>query len=177
MRLFVGLTFPDSLKDQLLSLRTSIPGARWSGPEQIHLTLAFIGETEKNFHPVLETVQAESFTLRLNGVGRFPQNPKAPPRVLWAGLDESPALMHLQQQVVSALQSTGFQPESRPYHPHVTLAWLKADRAANEAVNGFIARHHQLASAPLPVRQFILYSSQLTPDGAIYTEQGIYPLH
>jgi len=85
--------------------------------------------------------------------------------------------MHLQLQVASALKKTGVQLDSRPYHPHLTLARLKADRSANEAVNSFIARHRQLESEPLPVRQFILYSSQLTPQGAIYTEQGTYPLH
>ncbi len=178
MRLFVGLDFPDSVKERLLALETGLPGIRWSKRDQLHLTLFFIGETEKN-HAVqaaLAGVEAAAFALSLGGVGRFPEKAKAPPRVLWAGVAHSEALHQLQGQVSSALVQAGFQAEARAFQPHIALARLKNGAAMRGAVQDYIAHHNDFEVAAVPVEGFVLFSSQLTPQGAIYTHEAVYPL-
>lgn len=179
MRLFVGLDFPDPIKTRLLDLQTSIPGVRWASRQQLHLTLFFIGETEKNqaVQAALERIKAESFALALSGIGRFPQQPKAPPRVLWAGVAESPGLDHLQQQISAALVDAGFKADERGFHPHVALARLKSGPAIRSRVAEFMDRQRDFEIEAVPVERFILFSSQLTPGGAIYQHEAVYPLH
>jgi len=179
MRLFVGLDFPDSVKDHLLRLETGLPKVRWSSREQLHLTLFFIGETEKNLvaQQALASIEAESFTLNLHGIGRFPENPKAPTRVLWAGVAESAALRQLQQQISSALVDIGFKADDRAFHPHVALARLKHGASLHREVDAYLTQHEAFEAAAIPVERFILYASQLTPQGAIYSHEAVYPLH
>jgi 2'-5' RNA ligase len=94
MRLFVAIDLPDTVKDQLDTLPTRIPTARWMKRQQMHLTLFFLGETDRipDIKDALASVKAPPFSLSLAGVGRFPQRQKQPPRVLWVGIDAESAL-------------------------------------------------------------------------------------
>ena len=177
MRLFVGLEFPDSVKDALLHLKTSLPTAHWVGRSQLHLTLFFIGETEKNLdvQQALTEIQAAPFDLRLAQVGRFPPPAHAAPRVLWVGVQPHPALLTLQQRVTAALTALGFEAEDRPYSPHITLARFKT-RQPLPALDRFLSQHASFQLDPIPVKEFVLFSSQLTPQGAHYHHEAVYPL-
>lgn len=177
MRLFAAIDLPEVVKVQLAALRTSMPTARWVGREQMHLTLFFIGETERldAVKDALAGVQAGRFEMALSGVGRFPPAERRPPRVLWAGVDAPPALRQLQAQVTEALVGSGFSADDRPFSPHITLARLKAERPLAE-VNRFLEQQRDFQTASFPVEQFTLFSSTLTPQGARYAAQAVYPL-
>lgn len=177
MRLFVAIDFPDTVKDQLSALQSDIPTARWVSRDQMHLTLNFIGETDRidAVRDALAGVQASSFDLTLSGVGRFPKRRREPPRVLWVGIDTEPALQDLYQQVTDTLSGIGFAPESRPFSPHITLARLKTQNPLAE-VDEFLDDHRGLRVPPVAVSEFILFSSVLSPQGARYTHEAIYPL-
>lgn len=178
MRLFVAIDLPDRVKDQLGKLQTaSIAGARWVSREQMHLTLFFIGETEKNVavQEALARVQTVPFEMTLAGVGRFPAGNKKPPRVLWAGVKAPAALGQLHGAVTAALSGSGFQPEDRPFSPHITLARLKAERPLRE-VDVFLQAQADFRTAPFLVDRFVLFSSTLTPQGARYTPQAVMAL-
>src|SRR5579871_5306281 len=108
IRLFVALDLPQDVRERLLALGGGVPGARWSGAEQLHLTLRFIGEGNENVaHDIddaLITIRAPAFALELSGVGEFGgRNPRA----LWAGVKSSDALLHLQRKVETVLQRIG----------------------------------------------------------------------
>lgn len=177
MRLFVAVDLPDAVKNQLEALRAPVPGARWVRRDQMHLTLFFIGETERaaDVQAALQSVRGAPFDLLLNGVGRFPPGSRRPPRVLWAGFTPQPALLALQTQVAAALTALGFPPEDRPYSPHLTLARVKAEDAL-PAAERFLAAHAGFRAGPVRVEAFTLYASDLTPRGARYTPQARYPL-
>lgn len=177
MRLFAAVDLPDSLKDRLDALRAPVPGARWVNRHQMHLTLFFIGETDRVYEieTALELVRAAPFDLLLSGVGRFPPGDRRPPRVLWAGIAPQPALLALQAQVASALTALGFPAEDRPYSPHLTLARVRAERPLPEAER-FLQAHAGFRGGPVRVEAFTLYASDLTPQGARYTPQAVYPL-
>lgn len=179
-RLFIAIELPDAVKDQLVRLRADIPGAAWVKPNAYHLTLRFLGdgiseETLGVLRDALSTISEPSFKLRLEGVGRFPPNAKRPARVLWVGVSAPPTLQSLYAQIERVVTEAGFAPEDRAFHPHITLARLKLFQPEPK-VERFLEAHRTFRTEPVEVRAFHLFSSTLTPQGAIYQEQGRYPL-
>ncbi|MCW8862543.1 MAG: RNA 2',3'-cyclic phosphodiesterase, partial [Rhodospirillales bacterium] len=130
LRLFVAIEMPEDVAEALSHLRTGIPGARWVRPENMHLTLRFIGEVgEDEAHGVdsaLSLIRAPAFSLRLAEVGCFKSGKRA--RALWAGAEAGESLTRLQAKVDKALVSEGLEYEARKFKPHVTLARLKETR-------------------------------------------------
>jgi 2'-5' RNA ligase len=180
LRLFIAIALPDEVKAQLAGLNTDLPGAVWVKPAALHLTLKFLGDgidaaRVPELTDSLSAVRGEPFMLALEGVGRFPPGERAPARVLWAGLAAPRELPRLATAVDQAMAALGFAPETRPFAPHLTLARLKDARPRAE-VAAFLARHAGLRSAPFRVQAFALFSSQLTPQGAIYTRLAEFPL-
>jgi RNA 2',3'-cyclic 3'-phosphodiesterase len=175
MRLFAALALPDAVAETLLALQAGVPGARWQKREQLHLTLRFIGEVDgamtAAIDEALTTVAAPAFTLRLKGTGSFGGRL---PRDLWAGVEPSAPLEHLNRKIESALQRIGLEAERRKFTPHVTLARLKG--TPKGAVADFLSDHALYTSDPFQVAGFVLYSSKLTSDGAIYRAERAYAL-
>jgi RNA 2',3'-cyclic 3'-phosphodiesterase len=174
MRLFTALALPDAVAETLLAIQNGVPGARWQTRAQLHLTLRFIGEADgvqtAAIDDALATVTAPAFALRLKGTGSF----GGKPRDLWAGVESSAPLEHLNRKIESALQRIGLEAERRKFTPHVTLARLKG--TPKGAVVDFLTDHALYASAPFPVTGFVLYSSKLTSDGSIYRAEKAYRL-
>lgn len=177
MRLFVATDFPDAVKDQLGALQTRIATARWVSRQQMHVTLFFLGETDRvdNIKAALGNIKAPPFALTLSGVGRFPARRKQPPRVLWVGIDPEPALDDLHQQVTTAMAGLGFVPEDRPFRPHITLSRLKTREPLPE-VDAFLDAHSAFQASHVPVTEFVLFSSELSPQGARYQREAVYAL-
>ncbi|QWV93419.1 RNA 2',3'-cyclic phosphodiesterase [Geomonas oryzisoli] len=173
-RLFIAVELPGDIKAALSSFRDEIPGLRWVPPDQIHLTLRFLGDVLPQTCAMLKkNLAAVSFTpfpLTLRGVGHFP--PHGHPRVLWVGLEESRALLSLQQQVEAAVVGAGIVPEERGFSPHITLARIKEN--ASSAVARFESVHRALSFPPFNVEEFILFSSVLTPKGAMHRIEETY---
>jgi len=175
-RLFVAIDFPTAQRDRLAGLCRGVPGARWVQPDQLHLTLRFIGEVDGPiFHDVAEALDAihlPCFELQLKGVGHFP--PGGEPRVLWAGVAPSDMLSRLRSAIERAVVEAGIAPDPRRFTSHVTLARLKAARSGQIAL--YLAEHSLFASAPIPIGQFHLYSSWLGSKQALHRIEASYPL-
>jgi RNA 2',3'-cyclic 3'-phosphodiesterase len=175
-RLFVSLELPEDVKEALGALCNDVPGARWVEPDQIHLTLRFIGEVDglgfQDVADALASVRAAPFVLSIRGVGHFP--PRGEPRVLWAGVEKSEPLVLLHDRIESALVRAGLEPERRKFAPHVSLARLRA--TPTRAVGSFLARNALFRTVPVPVDEFHLVSSRLTPKHAIHRNEGTYLL-
>ena len=175
MRLFTAIAIPDEIAAPLTMIQAGVPGARWSTREQLHLTLRFIGEVDGRdasaIDDALSTIVAPGFRLTIKSVGQFGgRNPSA----IWAGVEANDALMHLERKIESALQRVGLPAESRKFTPHITLARLKG--ASRGRVMDYLTDHALFACPPFDVRGFILYSSQLTPNGSLYRAEKAYQL-
>ena len=168
-RLFIAIDFPPEFKHELGKLRIAIPGAKWVPEEQLHLTLAFLGDTDTAVIPCvtqsLATIHASSFTLRYAGTGCFPDRRR--PRVLWVGLEPQPLLYDLVEEIHASVAACGIPWEPRPFSPHVTLARLKS--AATQEFNAFLTQTHITSFFPVDVHEFILFESRLTSHGAFHT--------
>ena len=149
---------------------------RWVSPEKIHLTLKFFGSIEESridsiFKSIDEPIRSTlPFSLKVRGVGAFPQLKN--PRVIWMGLvEEREALTSLQKQIETQLEKVGFQPEDRPFHPHLTLGRMRSSRGKGDLV-GRIEKHKEEEFGDLQVERVVLFKSDLKPTGPIHTPLG-----
>jgi 2'-5' RNA ligase len=176
IRLFVGLELPEAVRERLYGLGGGVPGARWIAPENMHMTLRFIGNVNDDeladIDEALARVQASAFDLEITGLGEFSRGRR--PAQIWAGARPAPPLMDLQRRIEAALVKAGFEPEGRRFTPHVTLARLKG--SAPGRVRSFVAGHNLLGIDPFPVARFTLFSSHLGRKGASYRPEADYPL-
>lgn len=172
MRLFVGLEIPEHIRSALDQARGGVEGAHWQRDDQLHLTLAFIGDVSKRtMHEIegeLSRIVLTPFELELKGVGLFgkPKQPKA----LWAGVANRAPLVHLHDKICFALESVGVDVERRKYKPHVTLARFR--RNAQARIGDWLTEYETLKTPAMTVEHFTLFSSQLTREGSYYTVES-----
>ena len=176
-RLFVAIDLPEPVKERLAEICFGIPGAKWVKPEQLHLTLRYIGEVDGatfvDIREALATIDLPPFSVCLKGLGCFP--PRKTPRVLWVGIDPPhEQLFRLRKRVETTLVRLGVEPEHRKFAPHITLARLN-ETPMNRLAN-FLAGNSLFSAEPFPVENFHLYSSSLSSKGAIHTLEASYPL-
>ena len=179
IRLFTAIEIPDEVRDLLLDLQSGLPGATWSPFDNMHLTLRFIGDVpEPMVEEIEETlwrIQAEGFSLKLKGVGRFGgEGPRAQSRLVFAEIEQSDALTRLQGKIEQALQGLGLEPERRKYHPHVTLARLKDTPITR--LGDYLAEHTMFASPAFEVKEFTLFSSSLGRDHSVHEALSSFAL-
>ena len=163
MRLFVALALPEDVGFQLSLLCAGLPGVRWVAPENLHVSLRFIGEVDgaaaRDIDAALAGIHAPRFPLTLAGVGYFGTGANV--RLVWAGVEKSAALQHLRDKVESAVVRAGQPPEGQKYSPHVTLARVKRAPAAAR-LQDYIATYNLFRTPPLEVTHFTLYESFTT---------------
>ena len=176
MRLFIAIEFSDEVKKKLIRLRKEIPGARWVPAEQIHLTLAFLGEVDETsagrLTGELSQIRSPVFKLCFSGTGCFPDRRR--PRVLWVGLEPEPHLNLLAAKVRAAVLACGIPQEERPFSPHITLARLKLPSSGESGL--YLDQQIKKILSPLSVQEFTLFQSRLTPQGAVHIPIRSFPL-
>jgi 2'-5' RNA ligase len=176
-RSFLAIELPEPILRKIEEvqgdLRSTHADVRWVSPEKIHLTFKFFGNIEESrIDPIFKSIEEPvrntlPFSLKVQGVGAFPYLKN--PRVIWIGLmDEREALTSLQKQIEIHLEEVGFQPEDRPFHPHLTLGRMKSSRGKEELV-GRMERHREEKFGDFQVERVVLFKSDLRPSGPIYT--------
>lgn len=177
LRLFIGLDLPSSVKQELAAMASGVAEARWIAPENLHLTLRFIGDMEEGeaeeLDILLQSVKAPSFSLALSGVGCFESRGRV--RQIWAGVAKEPALESLHKKIEQALIGSGLKPEGRKFTPHVTLARLKGAPAMS--AKSYLEYHAAFQTEVFEVNYFTLYQSHLSHKGATYQVLADYPLN
>ncbi len=171
-RLFVSLDLPETIAAALVRLDPHLRGVRWSSAEQIHLTLAFLGnvepETEEKLRVNLRAIHFGAFFLPLQGLGTFPA--KGRPKILWLGVGHGhPHLFQLHKKVTDAALAAGIEADLRPWHPHVTLA--RCEGVSAESTRPFLRAQVAFDAGLVPIDSFRLKSSLLTPAGSIHTTE------
>jgi len=176
MRVFVGIALPGDLQDRLSDLQSGVAGARWLDPDSLHLTLRFVGDVSEpeaaDLDAELSLIQDRAFDLHLSGVGAFERKRRV--HALWAGVEKSDALVHLQAKVEQAVVRAGFEPMGRKYKPHITVARLK--NGTGQDAGTYMEAHNAFAAGPVRVEAFTLFQSHLNRDGARYEALAEYPL-
>jgi 2'-5' RNA ligase len=154
--------------------REKLP-VKWVRPENIHLSLKFLGEVEDTREPELHTAlklaagarpEPRPLTVQMTGFGVFPDYHR--PHVLWVGVTPEPGLELLQHGVEQAFGALGFATEARAFRPHVTLA-----RAARDAKPRDFAGLEELLAGidfdeTVTISDVDLMQSTLEPEGPVY---------
>jgi 2'-5' RNA ligase len=181
VRLFVAVFPPAPVADRLSEaarrLAATVPNqaVAWTVAEQIHLTLHFIGNVCQDRIGEFEQKVREAcrdvgpFTIQARGLGCFPSVARA--RILWAGLEGgSGRLERLKANLDAALSKLGCVPESRPFHPHLTLGRVKVlSASAARALAAAMGEFRDTVFGDWTVSQIDLMQSTLLPAGAKYS--------
>ncbi|MDN3018183.1 RNA 2',3'-cyclic phosphodiesterase [Paenibacillus sp. BSR1-1] len=180
---FFAVKIPDEtkllLKERLEKLKESLPFNRWVHHQDLHITLAFLGgaaseklaEAEKKVREAIKDENA--FSLKINKLGIFGNQDS--PRIFWADTIESRELNELRDKVFSACEKAGFQLETRPFRPHITLARKWNGEQAFQREQLEVWQGHQPELLTFQAQQVVLYQTHLqkTPK---YEAKTIYPL-
>jgi 2'-5' RNA ligase len=176
VRSFIAIDFDDAVRKQLgrlqESLRDSCTGVRWTRPEQLHLTLKFLGEIdERQIESISRALdelagQCAPFDVQVRGMGTF--TPSGPVRIVWVGLEDADGGLARCHSVCERLLSPlGFAPENRPFSPHLTLGRNNNPRNSR-AIRAAIAGAKQPDAGFQTVEGIVLYHSTLGRGGPTY---------
>jgi 2'-5' RNA ligase len=160
-------------------LKKGLAGASWVRPENIHLTLKFLGElSPARAEEVAEVLKGaaeglESFTLTASGVKGFPNLTR--PRVLWVGIEESEALLSLYEEIEQTLSYIGIEKETRPFKAHLTLCRVRSAHESG-AIGASARGPGSDINVEFSVDSFELFKSVLKPGGAVHSTINSIPL-
>lgn len=176
LRLFLGLTFDGGYTRRLSRLMEGVEGVHWQPPENLHLTLRFLGDVSLNdaedLDAQLARISAPAFDLTLQGVGWFGIGDRV--QNLHARSRPDPILDGLKRQVDRGCREAGFPPEQRTFKPHITLARSRAVRL--DSVQPWLADHIDFRLAMGDVEAFHMISSHTSGAGRAYRVEASYPL-
>jgi 2'-5' RNA ligase len=175
LRCFIAIEIPEAIKKAIVSstdsLKKSGADVKWVSPENIHITLQFLGETEEAQIPLIKEVLGKillpysPFYIRIAGIGCFPDIRR--PRVIWVGTEESQHVINLHGDIAKGLERLGYQEEERNFTPHLTIGRVKSNRNTKEL--GRKMDEIKAASfSGFEVQNITLMKSELKPSGPIY---------
>ena len=178
LRTFIAVELERAIRDRTLALQAKLANTgvdvKWAEPENMHLTLLFLGEVEdREVVAVCRAVQkccAEwpAFPMRVEKTGCFPNARR--PRVVWVGIgDGAEDLIELHDALEEPLLELGcYRREDRPYTPHITLGRVKGD-GDTEELTAALAKEANWQGGEMTVREVRVMSSELKSKGPEYT--------
>ncbi len=178
IRAFLAIEPDDAARaavGRLIRRLRNLPGRiSWVRPENVHLTLRFLGGVDpalldayvQRLEP--DVARLAPFAARIRGLGVFP-NPRRP-SVIWTGLEtEGETLLQVQQLAEKAARDLGLKPERRRFVPHITLGRVRRSDAKLD-LRAVIHDERDFDGGAFDVRAVSLFSSELTPQGARHTQ-------
>ena len=187
MRCFIAINIDEQIRKALADLQQELQSkadikrgdAKWVNPENIHLTLKFLGQIrDEQIVDVCKITgdvvsRHKAFELDVESVGRFGGRSA---RVLWVGTGQNcEKMLQLQQDLEQHLDLAGWPREARKFSGHLTLCRIRNARAGMKLAQ-LAKAYKEYKLGTMPVDSVLVYQSQLTPQGPIYTVLGKYGL-
>ena len=183
MRAFLAITIPDEIKAQLsAAIKRFTPVAvdvKWCNKDQMHLTLAFLGEVAPAILPHVTAAANRvctafpAFDCRAYGLGFF--GTKRNPKTLWAGVDPSSELDALYEGLWKELKKFGFENDEQDFRPHITLGRCR-ESTRNLPLIEAMDEDTEVEFGEWTVKRVTLLESRLTPRGPVYHALDHAPL-
>jgi 2'-5' RNA ligase len=177
LRTFIAVDFGKAIRDRAVALQEKLAqsGApiKWVEPENLHVTMLFLGEVDDRDVPAVCSAVADCcrgrapFSMSIESLGCFPNARR--PRVVWVGVGQgAQELCALHDALEPPLLDLGcYRREERRYTPHVTLGRVRSDRAADNLAES-LAKNAGWRGGETVVREVLVMSSELTSDGPLY---------
>lgn len=178
-RLFIAInaseplvkTFPPTLKKLKINADRRDMAVKWVPLENLHVTLAFIGERPSEDIPAIEEVmklvseKLPAFDLKIEDMGAFSSEQEA--RVLWLGVQNKKILNHLRDELIAELDHRDllFREEFRTYIPHLTIGRLKNPRSVKDMISPFKRK----SFGKIHINEIVLYESKIQGAFPVYT--------
>ncbi len=175
MRLFVALELNEAIKASVRRLQDKLArnceGVKWVPPEQVHLTVKFLGEVpDQDVPKIAEAVtvagaRSNEFVMNAEGCGCFP--PSGSVRIVWVGAkDDGGQMLRCVSAVEDEMEKLGFAREQRPFAAHLTIGRVKEDRSRGQIRTAVSAAKFDRLSQEM--KSMTLMSSVLSPKGPTY---------
>ena len=184
LRLFIAVPVIPKLRRKFFNLvnqlKTTGADVKWVSEDNFHITLKFLGDTpEDKVGILIETLERtlsdfEPFRMKFYGTGVFPSMKR--PKVIWVGLgDAHREISSMAQSVEDALESLGFEKESRPFKSHLTVGRVRSARGTADLIKQ-MERLKDYDGGNMKLEEIHLMKSELTGSGPIYTVLHTFPL-
>lgn len=172
-------SFQKTLTETQNALKKAGASVSWVKPENMHLTLKFLGEIKpKKLKEVLETFPPlasgiKPFKIQLSELGVFPDVHH--PKIIWAGVTEKTGeLLKLVEHIEIEMAKLGFRKETRDFTAHLTIGRIKTNKNIEE-LGKLIAGFQFLEEVRGAVDRIALFKSTLTPQGPVYEQLAVSP--
>ena len=176
LRCFIAIGIPAQLQRNIGEcieiLKKHDADIKWVAPENLHLTLKFLGNTPEDLLPTIrESLAAvvttyKPFYIKIYGTGAFPNRKN--PRVIWTGLHDADGMKNLQEGIERSMAFLGFKSEDREFNPHLTLGRVRSRRGMIMLIKD-LETFEEKEFGIVPVDRILLMRSELTPKGPEYT--------
>jgi 2'-5' RNA ligase len=184
IRTFIAVALSEPIRDAVVALQKELArtgtAVKWVEPENLHVTLVFLGEVEDRAIPQVCRITTDAvrghapFRLTVERTSAFP-SPRRP-RTLWVGIGAGvQELTAIHDALEPPLKDLGYRMEDRQYTPHVTLGRIKSDNDTDQLAAA-LTKRAGWTGGEMTVHEVCVLSSELTPDGPIYTVLGRAPL-
>jgi len=182
LRCFIAIEIPEEIRRAIVSgtdsLKKSGADVKWVSPENIHITLQFLGETEEGRIPLIKEALGEillsysPFYIKIADIGCFPDTRR--PRVIWVGTEESQPVINLHGDIAKEMGRLGYQEEERNFTPHLTIGRVKSNKNAGELIRN-MDKLKAASFSGFEVKNITLMKSVLKPSGAVYQSLAEIP--
>jgi 2'-5' RNA ligase len=177
MRVFLAIDINESVKREMENIIKKLKrlgaNARWVRPDNAHITIKFFGEiSESEIELIMEKIKEGiadiiDFNIAVEKLGVFPEYGKNP-RVVWAGVRVGKELEKLYNELNKRFSKIGFPEEHKEFKPHLTLCRIKNSSGLSGLKKG-IAENENHSFGEISVDNIILYKSELTSNGPVYS--------
>ena len=188
LRSFIAVEIPVEIQNAIshstASLQRALPKPiiRWVSPQNVHLTLKFLGDVSPaNIERLADVLKLEAaahgmFSMSVGGIGAFPTSRRA--RVIWIGLEAPPALVALERGVEAATARLGYTREDRPFSPHLTIGRVGQNVTAADLqkIRTDLDGTSVGSLGMVNVDAIHIFKSDLQPGGSVYTHLYALPM-
>ncbi len=185
IRSFLAFELPPAIKKKIETVLLAEKGLpldlRWVKPDSVHLTVVFMGNiSRESLEPIGDAAEKvcarfAPFHVHAGSLGFF--GSRRYPRVLWMGLGGDVRRMgYMRDALQKKLRSFGIKRETRPYKPHLTLGRFKKGARPWPHLDHMIAKYKDPKGATCTLSELVLFKSDLSPGGAVYTKLNSWPL-
>jgi len=181
LRTFIAIDFTEAVISKIgkiieyFKTQTPSDALKWISTENLHLTIKFLGEIREDRLNQVKTILSDvitgqpAFSIGIEGLGMYPN--KHHPRVIWLGITNNDTLTDIHAILDRAFTAVGVNPDKREYTPHATIA--RVNRHINpetvKEIGESLSQFKVDSLGHIKVEEIILYKSELTPNGAIYS--------
>jgi len=185
IRSFLAFELPPEIRAVVSNvsheIKTSLLDLRWVKPENIHLTMVFMGNVHyEDLDQINKAVSSVClrygpFNISIKGTGVF--GSRRSPRVLWVGLDgDLERMSYFRDALQKHLKPFGIKQEKRRFSPHLTLGRFRKGDRPGAHPDTILSRYLELDSPVCSIGELIQFKSDLKPGGAVYTRLNVWPL-